>query len=170
MKFPFTKIFIKNIPEEKELLKDPHKESDHTLVDHTLKDPPKELPQEKEVPETPPKVPDTLPREKEIPNTLPKEKEVPKDSHDKKNVSCGYATKSEDKLQKPYQEWWITQMEVAKNIYPDCNQDQLNQIVIAWWDKKSDKTKINLWNRHNSNIAYHIETKKLKKIKKESVI
>jgi len=58
-------------------------------------------------------------------------------------------------------------MEVAKNMYPNCNQDQLNQIVMAWWDKHSDKNKINIWARHDAHLEL---IKKSRKTKKESVV
>lgn len=156
MKYPFTKIFFKDIkkdiPNEKELPGE------------------KNIPEEKEVPkdspkasESSPKVPETPPEEKEIPNTPP---EVPEDSHDKKKVSCGYATKSEDRPQKPYQSWWINQMEVAKNMYPDCNQDQLDQIVMNWWDKHSATMKNSIWSRYDRAQDWI----KNSKIKKESVV
>lgn len=127
MNYPFTKLFFKpkdkDIPEEKELLEK------------------KDILEKKE-----------LPAEKEIPKELPEEKIFLKDLLEKKKVSFGYATKPEDRPDKPYQGWWHNQMEVAKNMYPDYSQDQLNQTVTDWWNKKTDKQKISAWWWHDTQL------------------
>lgn len=95
-----------------------------------------------------------------------KEKDLPLEQKIESSRTCttelNYALKPEDRPHKPYQGWWINQMEAMKEKYPDHDQDQLNQIVRDNWNEKSDKNKIKIWAMHDRQIE---KTKKSKKLK-----